>query len=57
LPYLDSIDYVLVADGAGLLAAQVPAGARIDLLDQLHRPPRPTSRLLFDGKAKGDYGF
>ena len=54
LPYLDSIDYVLVAD-AQVLLLKVLQG-EIDLLDQYIGTPTNKS-VLFDGKAKGNYDF
>ncbi len=54
LPYLDSIDYVLVAD-AQVLLLKVLQG-EIDLLDQYIGTPTNKS-VLFDGKQKGNYDF
>jgi peptide/nickel transport system substrate-binding protein len=54
LPYLDSIDYVLVAD-AQVLLLKVLQG-EIDLLDQYIGTPTNKS-VLFDGKAQGNYDF
>lgn len=54
LPYLDSIDYVIVADAQVLLLKCLQG--EIDLLDQYIGTPNNKS-VLFDGKGKGDYGF
>jgi peptide/nickel transport system substrate-binding protein len=54
LPYLDRIDYVLVAD-AQVLLLKVLQG-EIDLLDQYIGTPTNKS-VLFDGKEKGGYDF
>ena len=54
LPYLDTIDYVLVADAQVLLLKCLQG--EIDLLDQYIGTPTNKS-VLFDGKTKGDYGF
>ncbi len=54
LPYLDSINYVLVAD-AQVLLLKVLQG-EIDLLDQYIGTPTNKS-VLFDGQQKGDYHF
>lgn len=54
LPYLDSIDYALVAD-AQVLLLKVLQG-EIDLLDQYIGTPTNKS-VLFDGRERGDYDF
>ena len=54
LPYLDSIDYVLVADAQVLLLKCLQG--EIDLLDQYIGTPTNKS-VLFDGKEQGGYDF
>jgi peptide/nickel transport system substrate-binding protein len=54
LPYLDRIDYVLVADAQVLLLKCLQG--EIDLLDQYIGTPTNKS-VLFDGKGKGNYDF
>lgn len=54
LPYLDSIDYVLVSDAQVLLLKCLQG--EIDLLDQYIGTPTNKS-VLFDGKEKGNYDF
>ena len=54
LPYLDSINYALVADAQVLLLKCLQG--EIDMLDQYIGTPTNKS-VLFDGQAKGDYNF
>jgi peptide/nickel transport system substrate-binding protein len=54
LPYLDRINYALVADSQVLLLKCLQG--EIDMLDQYIGTPTNKS-VLYDGQAKGDYNF
>ncbi len=54
LPYLDTIDYVLMADAQVLLLKCLQG--EIDMLDQYIGTPT-NKPVLFDGKVAGDYDF